>query len=112
MSIALTEKQVADIHTEATEAARKAESEFVARHGEPMYCGFAWVDVYGVRSNSKLGTAFKKVGFRKSYEKTLQLWNPGCSFTQSMDVKETGARAYAGVLRKYGIDAYIGSRAD
>ena len=112
MSIALTEKQVADIHTEATEAARKAESEFVARHGEPMYCGFAWVDVFGVRSNSKMGAALKKVGFRKSYEKTLQLWNPGGSFTQSMDVKEAGAAAYASVLRKYGIDAYVGSRAD
>ena len=108
----ITETQIIDLHSEATEAARKAESDFIAKHGEPMYCGFAWVDVYGVRSNSKLGKALKKVGFRKSYTKSLQLWNPAGSFTQSMDVKETGARAYADTLRKYGIEAYMGSRAD
>lgn len=112
MTTAITETQVLDIHVEATEAARKAESDFISQYGEPFYCGFAWVDVYGVRSNSKLGKALQKIGFRKSYTKSLQLWNPGGSMTQSMDIKETGARAYANILRKYGIEAYMGSRAD
>jgi hypothetical protein len=113
MTTAITEAQVLDIHVEALQAAKKAESDFISKHGEPWYCGFAWVDVYGVRSNSKLGKALQAVGFdRSSYSKSLKLWNPGGSGTQSMDVKETGARAYADVLRKYGIQAYMGSRAD
>jgi hypothetical protein len=52
------------------------------------------------------------VGFRKSYWGGLDLWNPGGSGTQSMDVKETGARAYAETLEKFGIKAYMMSRAD
>jgi hypothetical protein len=112
MTTAITETQVLDIHVEAIEAARKAESDFIAQYGEPFYCGFAWVDVK-VRSNSKLGKALQAVGFRKSWQGgILQLWNPGGSMTQSMDIKETGARAYANILRKHGIEAYMGSRAD
>lgn len=112
MTTTLTETQILDLHIEATEAARKAESDFIAKHGETPYCGFAWVDIYGVRSNSKVGKALLKIGFRKSYTKSLQLWNPGGSYTQSMDIKETGAQAYANILRKHGIEAYMGSRAD
>jgi hypothetical protein len=52
------------------------------------------------------------VGFRKSYNGGLDLWNPGGSFTQSMDIKEAGAEAYAEVLRQSGIKAYACSRAD
>jgi hypothetical protein len=40
------------------------------------------------------------------------MWNPGGSFTQSMDIKEAGAQAYADVLRQHGLDAYMMSRAD
>jgi len=112
-SIVANPVDVADIHVEALQAAKKAESDFIAQYGEPFYCGFAWVDVYGVRSNSKLGKALQAVGFdRSTYSKSLRLWNPGGSFTQSMDIKETGARAYAKVLQDHGIRAYMGSRAD
>jgi len=52
------------------------------------------------------------VGFKPAYGGGLSLWNPGGSFTQSMDIKETGAEAYAKVLREHGLDAYMGSRAD
>ena len=34
------------------------------------------------------------------------------SFTQSMDLKEMGCDAFVAVLRKYGMDAYMESRAD
>ena len=49
------------IHTEATSAAKAAIAKFLDewnsksggnQYGEPMYCGFAWVDVK-VPSNSK-----------------------------------------------------------
>ena len=45
---------IIDIHTEAQTAAKKAVADFLDRwntqtggneYGEPMYCGFAWVDV-------------------------------------------------------------------
>lgn len=95
----------------ARAAAERAEAEFRAKHGEPGYCGFAWVTVRE-KGSTKLGRALKSMGFRKEYGGGLSLWNPGGSFTQSMDIKEAGAQAYADVLRQYGIDAYMSSRAD
>ena len=113
--------QVAMIHAEATQAAKNAVAKFLDdwnsktggnEYGEPMYCGFAWVDVFDVRSNSKLGKALADVGFSKSYRGGLQIWDPAKHRGQSMDCKEVGAQAYADVLRKYGFKAYMGSRAD
>ena len=102
---------IESIHNTATAAAERAEADFRARHGEPGYCGFAWVKV-SEKASTKLGRALKTVGFRKSYNGGLDLWNPGGSFTQSMDIKEAGAEAYAEVLRKFGINAHACSRAD
>jgi hypothetical protein len=104
-------ENIVSIHNTAVQAAQKAEADFIAQHGEPMYCGFAWVTV-SEKASTKLGRALKTVGFTKSYSGGLQLWNPGGSYTQSMDVKETGAQAYADVLKSHGITAYMGSRAD
>jgi hypothetical protein len=106
-----TLEQVQEIHAEATIAAQQAEELFRAKHGEPGYCGFAWVNV-PIKASTKLGRALKEVGFRKSYYGGLDLWNPGGSFTQSMDIKEHGAIAYARTLVKYGIDAHMSSRPD
>ena len=102
---------IKSIHNTATDAARRAEADFIAQHGEPGYCGFAWVTV-SEKASTKLGRALKTVGFTKAYGGGLQLWNPGGSFTQSMDIKETGAQAYADTLKAHGIAAYMGSRAD
>jgi hypothetical protein len=107
----ITIENIKSIHNTATEAACKAEADFIARHGEPGYCGFAWVTV-SEKASTKLGRALKTVGFTKAYGGGLQLWNPGGSFTQSMDIKETGAQAYADTLKAFGIKAYMGSRAD
>jgi len=98
---------------EAFEAARQAEADFRARHGEPGYCGFAWVDVYVDRTNSKQAKELIAAGLKKDYKpKCLSVWNPGGSGTQSMDIKEAGAHAFAEVLRTAGLRAYAGSRAD
>ena len=102
---------IESIHNTATAAAERAEAEFRARHGEPGYCGFAWVTVRE-KGSTKLGRALKAVGFRKEYGGGLSLWNPGGSFSQSMDLKEAGAEAYAKVLREFGIDALACSRPD
>ena len=102
---------IESIHNTATSAAERAEADFRAQHGEPGYCGFAWVKV-SEKASTKLCRALTTVGFRKSYNGGLDLWNPGGSGTQSMDIKEAGAEAYAEVLRKFGINAYACSRAD
>jgi hypothetical protein len=94
-------------------AARQAEADFRAKHGEPGYCGFGWVEVYVDRTNSKQAKELLAAGFRKDYKpKCLTVWNPGGSGTQSMDIKEAGAQAFAEVLQKAGLKAYACSRAD
>jgi len=98
---------------EAFTAARAAEADYLARHGEPMYCGFGWVEVYVDRTNSKQAKELLAAGFKKDYKpKCLTVWNPGGSHTQSMDIKEAGASAFAEVLTKAGLKAYACSRAD
>jgi hypothetical protein len=99
---------------EAIEQARSATEHYLAQHGEQGCCGFAWVNVYGVRSNSKLGKLLAQYGFKPSWERgVLQLWNPSGAYTQCINAKEVGADVCAEILRtKLGITAYSGSRLD
>ena len=105
---------VQDACNEAAQQARTAAKEFLQKHGDRDACGFAWVNVWGVRSNSKMGKALQAAGFRKDYTGSLQLWNPSKAGCQSLNVLEAGAEAYAQVLRdKLGLDkCYAGSRMD
>ena len=113
---------IQDLHTNATISAKKAVSDYLAdwtaktggnEYGEPMYCGFAWVDVAVDRTNSKEAKLLESIGFKKSYRaKTMTLWDPAQHRGQSMDCKEQGAYAYADTLRAAGIEASAGSRAD
>ncbi|MGY8864491.1 MAG: hypothetical protein ACKVJK_02550 [Methylophagaceae bacterium] len=81
-------------------------------YGEPMYCGFAWVNIYKIKGNTKLGRAMKQAGYTKDYTGAYQIYNPAGYGGQSMDVKEAGARAAALVFTQYGFTAYAGGRAD
>lgn len=95
----------------AQAAAQRAEADFLAKYGEPAYCGFAWV-VVREKASTKLGRALKAVGFRKEHGGGLSIWNPSGSGTQSIDAKEDGAIAYAKVMAQFGIEAYAASRLD
>jgi hypothetical protein len=76
-------------------------------------CGFAWVEVYVDRTNSKQAKELLKAGFRKDYKpKCLSYWNPGDLPVQNIDIKEAGADAMAIYLRSLGLDAFSGSRLD
>ncbi len=111
----MIETQIPQIHSEAQAAAQTAASKFFQERlgGRDQYaCGFAWVSVHNVRSNSKVGKALQAVGFRKSYHGGLELWNPSKFPCQNVDTLEEGARAYAEVLKRNGIEAYAGSRLD
>lgn len=113
---------IQDIHNKATMSAKTAVHDFLQdwnektggnEYGEPMYCGFAWVDVRVERTNSKEAKMLESIGFKKSHmRKTMTKWDPAEHRGQSMDCKEVGAQAYADVLRAYGIKASMGSRAD
>jgi len=110
----ITEQAVQDACNEAGIQARTAAKEFLQKHGDRDACGFAWVNVYGVRSNSKLGKWLQAAGFRRDYTGALQLWNPSKAGCQSISVLEAGAEAYAEVIKqKLGLDkVYAGSRLD
>ena len=110
----ITEQLVQNATNEARIQAHAAAKALIAKHGDRGACGFAWVNVYGVRSNSKLGNALKAAGFRKDYTGALCLWNPSQAAVQSIDILEAGAYAYAEVLKeKLGLDkVYAGSRMD
>ena len=99
---------------EALLAAKVAAKAFYDQHGDRDACGFAFVHVYGVRSNSRLGKTLASYGFRKDYTGGLCLWNPSKAGVQSVSVLEAGAEAYARVLKtRLGLEkCYAGSRLD
>jgi hypothetical protein len=106
---------VQDACNAAEMAARVAAKQaYTALGGDRGACGFAWVNIYGVRSNSRLGKTLQSFGFRKDYTGSLQLWNPSKAGVQSLDILEAGAYAYAEFIKsKLGLDkVYAGSRMD
>ena len=110
-----TTAQVQTILAEAKHEAYLAADTFFKEKlgGEDKYsCGFAWVDIYGVKGNTRLGKAFKAAGVRKSYTGSYQIWNPAGYGCQNIDTLEAGAEAAAKVFEKYGFRAYAGSRVD
>ena len=94
-----------------TESERYFREELEGR--DQMACGFAWVDVYVERTNSKQAKELIRAGFKKDYKpKCLSMWNPGGLHVQNIDAKEAGAQAMARFLQSQGIQAYAGSRLD
>lgn len=95
----------------AFNAAEFAAKEFIDEFGEPMFCGFAWVNV--TPGNSAMARYLvENCGARKSSRKGVDVWNPSKSFTQSMDVRYAGAVAFAEALQVFGIQAEAMSRGD
>lgn len=99
------------IHTEAVLAGVTAEQAFIAQHGETPYCGFGWVEIPNGRSPFVKWCKQNSIG-DKHWKKGWSIWRPTNSYTQSMDVQEVGATAFAKVLQANGIEAYMASRAD
>ena len=110
-----TVDEIRDIVTEAKLEARKAADAYFQEKlgGQDAYCcGFAWVNIYGVKGNTKLGKAMKAAGLRQDYTKAFSIWNPSEHPCQNIDTKEAGALAAQKVFERYGFRAYAGSRLD
>ena len=112
-----SQTQVNAIVAEAREAAYQASMKFFQEklNGRDQYaCGFAWVEIFEVRGNSKLGKALKQAGLKKQDygSRAFSLWNPSAMLVQNVDTLEYGAHAAAAVFEKYGFKAYACSRLD
>jgi hypothetical protein len=108
---------MSDIQTVVVEAVALAqtasEKKYAEIGGDRYACGFAWVDVYVSRTNSKEAKELIKAGFKKDYKpRCLSMWNPGGLNVQNIDIKEAGAYAMAQRLQQAGFKAYAGSRLD
>ena len=115
MTVSITEVQIPTIIQEAKDAAYIAADKFFNDKlgGEDAYaCGFAWVNNYGIKMNTKIGKAMKEAGLRKDYTGSICMWNPSKYGCQNVDTLEAGAQAAADVFKKYGFRAYAGSRLD
>ena len=110
-----SKEQVQSILVEAKHEAYLAASKFFKEKlgGEDKYsCGFAWVEIYGVKGNTKLGKAFKAAGINKNYTGAYSIWNPAGVGVQNIDTLEAGAEAAAKVFERHGFRAYTCSRLD
>ena len=111
----LNEYTVADlilIKEAALQHARDAGVAHIEQYGEQAYCGFAWVNIWDIKGNTKLGKRMKAAGFDKDYTGAYSIWNPSGLGTQCMSTKEAGASAAAQVFKAAGFKCSAGSRAD
>ena len=107
-----TVEELIQIKENALSCGQSAALQYLEENGEDPYCGFAWVNIYGIKGSTTLGRRMKKAGFEKDYSGAYSIWNPSGLGTQSMDVKEVGAQAAAQVFKQANFQCYASSRAD
>jgi len=111
----LNDYTVEDLQTIKAAALQHANDAAVAhieQYGEQAYCGFAWVNIWDIKGNTKLGKRMKAAGFDKDYTGAYSIWNPSGLGTQCMSTKEAGASAASTVFKAAGFKCSAGSRAD
>ena len=107
-----TVEDLQTIRSAALQHANDAALAHLAQYGEHAYCGFAWINIYDIKGNTKLGKRMKAAGIEKDYSGAYKIWNPSGLGTQCMSTKEAGAAAAAKVFQAAGFKCYAGSRAD
>lgn len=103
------------VHAEAVVLAKQAgQAKLDSIGGDRGSCGFAWVNVYEVRKNSKLGKVLQELGYQKDYSGAMNLWNPSGLGCQNIDAKESGAIHYVRHMQLNfpQLTMYSGSRLD
>lgn len=94
---------------------KESDPETFEQYGEPMFpCGFAWVEINGVKGNTKLGKNLVQAGknLKLGNDCNKSIWNPTKYFGQNVDMKEVGTYAFAQTLKEFGFDAVSVSRLD
>ena len=109
-----TVDELKNIVAEAVAAGRAAGEQAYAANGNSDWdaCGFAWVSLWGIKGNTKLGKALKQAGIEQSYDRSFQIWGGKFYSGQSISIKEAACRAARDVFKRYGFDASVGSRLD
>jgi len=107
-----TVEDLKTIKAAALQHAKDAAEAHIEQYGEQWYCGFAWVNIWDIKGNTKLGKRMKAAGFEKDYTGAYSIWNPSGLGTQCMSTKEAGASAAAQVFKAAGFKCSAGSRAD
>ncbi len=107
----------AEIFGNACLKARYAVDEYTAKHGEPMYCGFANISIHPARGpfvswckKNNIGSNGYGGGWRISYYDFMG--DHQYRGTQSMDIKEEAMNAVSSYFEALGMTAYAESRAD
>ena len=109
-----TVQDLKTIIAKATQEAQAAAAEAFVENGnsDADMCGFAWVEFYGIKGNTKLGKALKAAGVDQSWDRTFQIWGGKFYNGQSITIKERACRAAVEVFKRYGFNACVGSRLD
>ena len=58
-----TVEDLKTIKSAALQHGRDAAEAYLEQYGEHAYCGFAWINIYGVKGSTKLGRRMKAAGF-------------------------------------------------
>ena len=114
--------------TELVEVLEKAETEAhkasmrylndVLKGKDSFPCGFAWVNITGykgtkITGNTKVGKLLKLAGVDQNYgDRKFQLWMPGRSGCQNVDLAVAGCQGASKVLEAAGFEVDYGSRWD
>ena len=109
----LTIETLQGIIEESKRLAADATRRVAAREGGYYgACGFAWVEIHGIKGNTRLGRMLKKVGVEQGYNRAFHIWNPSGLSVQSISIKEAGAETCTKYLKSKGFTAYACSRLD
>lgn len=100
------------IYTEAKHAAIAATNQYMRETGEhPFNCGFSKVVIHPARGALVSYLKRENIG-GSNYGGGYYVNNPSGHMTQDMSAKYAGSRAFAEVLKKYGVKCYADSRLD
>ena len=107
----LVEENLRQIIAESKRLAADAARRAAAREGGDYDSwGFTWVEIHGIKGNTRLGRMLKKVGVRQGYNRAFHIWNPSGLSVHSISIRGAGAEVCANYLKSKGFDACVCSR--
>jgi hypothetical protein len=109
----MKQDEIRKIVVEAFLAAQTAaEAHVNANPGVWYPCGFSWVRFKPARGPIVAHLKSINIGYTDEYNGGYAVYNPSQNPTQWMDAKMVGSRAFADVMKKYGIACQAEERID